>query len=184
VVELLGVAPVRSTAPIDHCPELDEAMRRFRGARRARQAQAELADQFAGEYVEVLVGAQSQERCAAAVVVAEAYEEARFLAQIELDLMVAGKVIRDSDRADRHMDIHSSLGDETVGSLGDYVKAAAHWRNVAEIEQVSIGRTPSSTDGRADSVQPWVTTANGATSLTPSLRRAGAGRAARLGTAW
>ena len=81
------------------------------------------------------------------------------------------------------MDIHiSSLGDETVGPLGDYVKAAAHWRNVAEIEQVSIGRTPSSSDGRADSVQPWLTTTNGATSLTPSLRRAGAGRAGRLVT--
>ena len=115
-------------------------MRRFRDARRPRQNQAELADQFVGEYVEVLVGAQSQERHAAAVIVAEAYEEARFLAQIELDLMMGAKVIRDSDRADRPMDIHSSLGDRTVRPLGDYVKAAAHWRNVAEIEQVSVGR--------------------------------------------
>ena len=38
---------------------------------------------------------RSQERRAAAVIVAEAYEEARFLGQIELDLMVAAKVIRD-----------------------------------------------------------------------------------------
>jgi hypothetical protein len=143
--------------------------------------QAELADQFASEYVEVLVGADGQERHAAAVCVAEAYEEARSLAEIEFDLMVAAKVIRASDPAERQIDIQdSSVGDEVLGVPGDYVQAAAHWRNVAEIEQVSIGKTPGATDCRADNVRPWLTTPNRATSSTPWLRRAGAGR---LGTA-
>jgi sugar phosphate isomerase/epimerase len=172
VVELLGVELVRSAAPIDRCPESDEALRRYRDARRARQNQAELADQFASEYVVVLVGANSQERHAAAVIVAEAYEEARSLAQIELDLMA--KVLRVSDRADRQMDIHDSgVGDEIRGAPGDYVQPAAHWREVAGIEQVSIGKTPGSNNGRADSVQPW---------LTPSWRRAGVGRTGPLCT--
>jgi hypothetical protein len=184
VVELLGVALVRSAAPIDRCPESDEALRRYRDARRARQNQAELADQFAGEYVEVLGGASSQELHAAAVVVAEAYEEARSLAQIELDLMVAAKVTRVSDRTERQMDIQdSSVGDEILGVPGDYVQAAAHWRNVAETERVSVGETPGATDGRADTVQPWPTTPNWATSSTTSLRRAAVERVERRGTA-
>ena len=46
---------------------------------------------------EVLEGANSQERYAAAVIVAEAYDEARSLNQIELELMVAENVIRIAD---------------------------------------------------------------------------------------
>jgi hypothetical protein len=181
VVELLGVELVRSAAPIDRCPASDEAVGRYRDARRARQDQAELADQFASEYVVVLVGANSQERHAAAVVVAEAYEEARSLAEIELDLMA--KVIRVSGRTERQKEVQdSSVGDEILGVPGDYVQAAAHWRNVAEIEQAPVGKTPGSTDGRADSVQPWLTPST-ATSSTPSLWRAGVGRAGRLGAA-
>ena len=60
--------------------------------------------------------------------VAEAYDEARSLTQIELDLMAAAKVIRISDCTDCEMDIH----DSNEG----YVQAAAHWRDVAEKEQV------------------------------------------------
>jgi hypothetical protein len=163
---------------------LDEALGRYRDARRARQDQAELADQFASEYVETLVGANSLERHAAAVVVAEEYEEARSLAQIELDLMVAAKVTRVSDRTERQMDIQdSSVGHGMLGVPGDYVQAAAHWRNVAETERQSIGKTPGATDRRADSVQPWLTTPNWATLSTPSLRRVAVERAAHLGTA-
>lgn len=128
-------------------------MRRFRDARRARQAQAELADQFAGEYVEVLVGAQSQERRAAAVIVAEAYEEARFLAQIELDLMVAAKVIGVSDCTERQVDMQdSSESDEVFGLPADYVRAAAHWRYVAELEQAIHLQEIRGNQWRADSV--------------------------------
>jgi hypothetical protein len=182
VVELLGVEQVRGAAPLDRCPESDVAVGRYRDARRARQIQAELADQFASEYVVVLVGANTQERQAAALVVTEAYEEAHSLAQIELDLMA--KVIRVSGRTELQTYIQdSSVGDEILGVPGDYVQAAAHWRNVAEIEQAPIGQTPGSTDGRADSVQRSLTP-NRATSSTPSLRRTGAGRAGRLGTAW
>ena len=46
---------------------------------------------------EVLEGANSQERYAAAAIVAEAYDEARSLNQIELELMVAENVIRIAD---------------------------------------------------------------------------------------
>ena len=60
--------------------------------------------------------------------VAEAYDEARSLTQIELDLMVAAKVIRISDCTERGMDIH----DPNEG----YVQAAAHWRDVAEKSQI------------------------------------------------
>ena len=60
--------------------------------------------------------------------VAEAYDEARSLTQIELDLMVAAKVIRISDSTECEMDIHAS--NEV------YVQAAAHWRDVAEKSQI------------------------------------------------
>jgi hypothetical protein len=60
--------------------------------------------------------------------VAEAYDEARSLTQIELDLMVAAKVIRIPDCTEREMDIH----DSNEG----HVQAAARWRDVAEKEQV------------------------------------------------
>ena len=75
-----------------------------------------------------LEGANRQQRHSAAVVVAEAYDEARSLAEIELDLMVAAKVIRISDCTECEMDIH----DSNEG----YVQAAAHWRDVAEKSQI------------------------------------------------
>lgn len=60
--------------------------------------------------------------------VAEAYDEARSLTEIELDLMVAAKVIRISDCTEHEMDIH----DFNEG----YVQAAAHWGEVAEKSQI------------------------------------------------
>jgi hypothetical protein len=96
---------IPSTATSARKPKPDAALGRYLDAKRAREGQAALADQFAGEYARALEDADSQERHAAAVIVAEAYEEARSLAQVELDLMVAAKVIRVSDRAERQMDI-------------------------------------------------------------------------------
>jgi hypothetical protein len=117
-------------------PESDAALRRYLDARRAREAQTALADEFAGEYARTLEGANSQERHAAAVLVAEAYEEACSLTQIELDLMVAAKVIRGPDSMERQMDIQDSIeGDEMFGLAEHYVQAAAHWRNIAEFEK-------------------------------------------------
>jgi hypothetical protein len=57
VVELLAKTSIPSTATRECCPELDEALGRFREAQRARETQAELADRFASEYVDALVGA-------------------------------------------------------------------------------------------------------------------------------
>ena len=87
------------------------------------------------------VGASSQERHEAAVIVAEAYEEARSLTQIELDLMA--KVIRVSDRTERQMDIQdSSVGDEILGvPAGDYAQAAARWRGGA-LESLPEKKSP------------------------------------------
>jgi hypothetical protein len=76
--------------------------------------------------------------------VAEAYEEARSLTQIELDLMVAAKLIRIPDCTEREMDIH----DSNEG----YVQAAARWRDVAEIEQAIYLQETRSNLWRADSV--------------------------------
>jgi hypothetical protein len=95
-----------------------------------------LADEFSGKYARALEGANSQERHAAAVVIAEAYEEAWSLTQIELDLMVAAKVTRGSDSTERQMDIQDSIeGDEMFGLPEHYVQAAAHWRRIAEFEK-------------------------------------------------
>jgi transposase len=60
--------------------------------------------------------------------VAEAYDEARSMTAIELNLMVAAKVIRISDCTECEMDIYDS--NEV------YVQAAAHWRDVAEKSQI------------------------------------------------
>ena len=79
-------------------PESDEALRRYLDARRARETQIALADEFAGEYTRALEGAKSQERQAAAVLIAETHEEACSLIQIELDLMVAAKFIPPTPR--------------------------------------------------------------------------------------
>jgi hypothetical protein len=124
-----------------------------------------LADRFAGEYARALEGANSEERHAAAVTVAEAYDEARSLTQIELALMVAAKVIRIPDCTEREMDIY----DSNEG----YVQAVARWRDVAEKEQVIIHLqdTPTATCG--EPIAP-----------TASSRRVPAERVGRRGTAW
>ena len=143
MVELLARTSIPSTATSERCPELDEALGRFLDARRARHTQAELADQFASEYVEVLVDANSQERHAAAITIAEAYDEARSLAQIELDLMMAEMIIRIPDDWEREKDLHVSYEEyETFGIPEDFIQAAARWRQVAEFE-----RSRSSTHG-------------------------------------
>ena len=92
------------------------ALRRYLHARRARETQTALADEMTGEYARALEGVNSQERHAAAELVAEAYEKICSLTQIELDLMVAAKVIRRSDSTERQMDIQDSIeGDEMFG---------------------------------------------------------------------
>lgn len=135
VVELLTKTSIPSTATSERCPELDEALGRFLDAQRARETQAELADQFAREYVEVVVGANSQERHAAAITIAEAYDEARSLTQIELDLMVAEMIIRIPDDGDREKDLQVSYEEyETFRIPEDFIQAAARWRQVADFE--------------------------------------------------
>ena len=169
VVELLAEVSIPSTANSERCPELDEALGRFLDAQRARERQAELADQFASEYRDVLVGANSQERHAAAITIAEAYDEARSLTQIELDLMAAEMVIRIPDYGDREKDLQDSRKEyETFGIPEDFIQAAARWRQVAEFE-----RSRSLTQGRAniDVGQRCTTTATVSTELaSPELR--------------
>jgi hypothetical protein len=136
VVELLRTRSIPTTSTSAQKPTPDPALGRYLYTQRARETQAALADHLAGEYARALEGANSQERYAAAIAIAEAYEEARSLTQIELDLMVAAKVIGVSDSTERQMDIQdSSERDEMFGLPGDYVRATAHWRHVAEIEQ-------------------------------------------------
>jgi transposase len=128
VVELLGIPSITSTATSERRPKPDPALGRYLDAQRARETQAALADRFAGEYARALEGANSEERHAAAVMVAEAYDEARSLTQIELDLMVAAKVIRIPGCTEREMDIQDSIE--------GYVQAAVHWRQVAEKSRI------------------------------------------------
>jgi hypothetical protein len=136
VVELLRTRSIPTTSTSAQKPTPDPALGRYLDAQRARETQAALADRFASDYARALDGANSQERCVAALAIAEAYEEARSLIQIELDLMVAAKVIGVSDCTEHQMDIQdSSERDGTFGHPRDYVRAAAHWRNVAEVEQ-------------------------------------------------
>jgi hypothetical protein len=136
VVELLAKTSIPSTATSERCPELDEALRRYLDARIARGSQVELADQFASEYVEVLVDANSQERHAAALTIAEAYDEARSLTQIELDLMMAEMIIRIPDYGEREKALQVSYEEyETFRIPGDFIQAAARWRQVAEFER-------------------------------------------------
>jgi hypothetical protein len=126
VVELLGKPSMSSTA----------IGARYLEAQRARETQAALADRFAGEYARALEGANSQERHAAALIIAEAYDEAWSLARIELNLMVAAKVY------------------EMFGIAGDYVQAAAHWRDVAEVER--LRSTPQVIQLPDTQGNPWV----------------------------
>jgi hypothetical protein len=105
---------------------------RTQGARNTNCTGHELA----GEYARALEGANSQERHAGAVLVAEAYEEICSLTQIELDLMVAAKVIRRSDLTERQMDIQDSIDDHEMFGLPEhYVQAATRWRNIAEFQK-------------------------------------------------
>jgi hypothetical protein len=167
VVELLAEVSIPSTANSERCRELDEALGRFLDAQRARERQAELADQFAGEYVDVLVGANSQERYAAAITIAEAYDEARSLTQIELDLMVAEMIIRIPDYEDREKDIQNSQKEyESFGIPENFIKAAARWRQVAEFE-----RSRSSTQGPTKiDFRQMCTTTKGTELASPELR--------------
>ena len=136
VFELLmkGCKPTAVVSP--RRPESDGALRRYLDARRARETQTALADELAGEYARALEGANSQERHAGAVLVAEAYEEICSLTQIELDLMVAAKVIRRYDLTERQMDIQDSIDDHEMFGLPEhYVQAATRWRNIAEFQK-------------------------------------------------
>jgi hypothetical protein len=136
VVELLKTGPIVSTATNAQKPTPDPALESYLDAQRARETQAALADHLAGEYARALEDVNSKERYAAAIATAVAYEEARSLTQIELDLMVAAKFIGVADCPECQMDIqNSSERDEVFGLLGDYVRAAAHWRYVAGIER-------------------------------------------------
>jgi hypothetical protein len=137
VFELLtkGSKPTAVVSP-ERRPESDAALRSYLDARRARETQTELADELAGEYARAFEGANSQERHAAAVLVAEAYKEACSLTQIELDLMVQARAIRGSDSTERQMEIQDSIeGDEMFGLAEHYVQAATHWRNIAEFQK-------------------------------------------------
>jgi len=153
VVELLRSRSIPSTATSAPKPAPDAALGRYLDAQRARETQAALADHFAGEYARALEGASSQERYGAAIALAEAYEEAGSLAQLELDLMVAAKVIGVSDCTERQVDMQdSSESDEVFGLPADYVRAAAHWRYVAELEQAIHLQEIRGNQWRADSV--------------------------------
>jgi hypothetical protein len=114
---------------------LDEVlMRRFLEAQRARAAQAERADQLASGYVRV--PADGQERHAAAIAIARAYEKARSLTLTELDLMVAEMIIRIPNFRERREQLRYSYKEyENFGIPGEYVQAAARWREVAEVER-------------------------------------------------
>ena len=134
VIELLGKPSLSTAATSERCPELDEALRRFLEAQRAREVQSEQAHQLASKFVRV--DANSHERHAAAKTIAGAYDKARSLTQIELDLMVAEMIIRIRDCAVRKKELQVSYEEyETFGIPGDYIQAAARWRRVVEFER-------------------------------------------------
>ena len=144
VVELLGIASISGAATSARCPELDEALRRFLDAQRARETQAELAHQLASKFVRV--HASSQERHAMATTIAGAYDRAGSLTQIELDLMAAEMIIRIPDHRQRRKELQYSYEEyENFGIPRDYIQAAARWRQVVEFE-----RTRSSMHGADD----------------------------------
>jgi hypothetical protein len=144
VVELLGISSRSGAATSARCPELDEALRRFLDAQRARETQAELAHELASKFVRV--HASSQERHAAAATIARAYDRARSLAQTELDLMAAEMIIRIPDYRQRKKELQYSYEEyENFGIPRDYIQAAARWRQVVEFE-----RTRSSMHGADD----------------------------------
>ena len=121
VVELLGI-PSKSVAPtIERCPELDAALRRFLDAQRERETQAELAHQLASKFVRV--HANSQERHAAAITIAGAYDRARSLTQTELDLIAAEMIIRIPDHRQRMKELQYSYEEyENFGIPRDYIQ--------------------------------------------------------------
>jgi hypothetical protein len=134
VVELLGISSISGAATSVRCPELDEALRRFLDAQRARATQAELAHQLASKFVRV--HANSEERHAAAITIAGAYDRARSLTQTELDLMVAEMMIRIPDYGERKRELQYSYEEyEKFGIPRDYIQAAARWRQVVEFER-------------------------------------------------
>jgi hypothetical protein len=137
VVELLGISSISSAATSQRCPELDEALRRFLDAQRARETQAELAHHLASKFVRE--HANSQERHAAAITIAGAYDRALSLTQAELDLMVAEMIIRIPDFGERKRELQHSYEEyETFGIPRDYIEAAARWRRVVEYERSSM----------------------------------------------
>jgi hypothetical protein len=134
VIELLGKPSLSTVATSERCPELDEALRRFLDAQRARETQAEQAHQLASKFVRV--DANSRERHAAAITIAGAYDKARSLTQTELDLMVAEMMIRIPDYGERKKELQFSYEEyENFGIPGDYIQAAARWRQVVEFER-------------------------------------------------
>jgi hypothetical protein len=144
VVELLGIPSKSSTSTSERCPELDEALRRFLDAQRARETQAEQAHQLASKFVRV--HANSLERHATAITIVGAYEKARSLTQTELDLMVAEMIIRIPDYDERKKELQYSYEEyQNFGIPGDYIRAAARWHQVVEFE-----RSRSSMHGAED----------------------------------
>jgi hypothetical protein len=134
VVELLGISSTSGAASKERCPELDEALRRFLDAQRARETQAELAHQLASKFVRV--HASGEERHAAAIIIAGAYDRARSLTQTELDLMLAEMTIRIPDYGERKRELQYSYEEyENFGVPRDYIQAAARWRQVVEFER-------------------------------------------------
>jgi hypothetical protein len=134
VIELLGKPSVSTAANGERSRELDEVLRRFLEAQRARETQAEQAHHLASKFVRV--DANSQERRAAAKTIAGAYDKARSLTQTELDLMVAEMIIRIPDYAERKRELQFSCEEyESFGIPGDYIQAAARWRRVVEFER-------------------------------------------------
>jgi hypothetical protein len=134
VFELLGVSPISSAETRERRRDLDEALRRFLEAHDARETQAELAHQLASQFVRV--DANSQERHAAAITIAGAYDRARSLTRTELDLMVAEMIIRIPDCEERKRELQHSYEEyETFGIPRDYLRAAARWRQVVEFER-------------------------------------------------
>ncbi len=126
-----------STAKSVRTPESEVAMQRFVEAQDARAAQAEVADEGARSFIETLGDASNHVRSRAALAIAESYEEARALTLREMELMVAEMTARIPDYRERQMDItRSNQGYDLAGLPQRFVRAAAEWRRIAELERL------------------------------------------------
>jgi hypothetical protein len=126
-----------STAKSVRTPESEVAMQRFVEAQDARAAQAEVADEGARSFIETLGDASNHVRSRAALAIAESYEEARALTLREMELMVAEMTARIPDYRERQMDITRSYqGYDLAGLPQRFVRAAAEWRRIAELERL------------------------------------------------